>query len=180
MKPYLQKSYRFVAEKLPFALTGFVATAINYGLYLLLVDRYLPYLPATVVAYASSVVLNFFMQYYFVFELRRSLRSAFLLSMLVSLGGLLLDAALVSWLHSDWMLQLSNCWSENINTLFGYRPSSQAQAGTAGTACRGKGDLEHKEWLIKGISTTVVFFYNFYLKRYVFEGSSKSNPTELS
>ncbi len=166
MKLYLHKSYLFVAEKLPFALTGFVATGINYGLYLFLVDRYLPYMPATVVAYASSVVLNFFMQYYFVFELRRSLRSAFLLSMLVSLGGLLLDAALVWGLHTDWALDTSHRWSENIHSFFGSR--------------RGKGIAEHKEWLIKGMATAVVFFYNFYLKRYVFEGARKSNPSELS
>nr|WP_256534338.1 GtrA family protein [Lewinella sp. JB7] len=114
-------------------MTGLVATGINYGLYLLLVHRYLPPLPATVVAYSSSVVLNFFLQRYFVFELRRSLRSAFALSMLVSLGGLLLDASIVYGLH--------------YFPLFGSR-----------------------EWLIKGVATGVVFFYNYYGKRRVFEG----------
>ncbi|NJB87783.1 putative flippase GtrA [Lewinella marina] len=133
MKPEVRKVWDFGWEKLPFALTGLVATGINYGLYLLLVDRYLPPVPATLIAYSSSVVLNFFLQRYFVFELRRSLRSAFALSMLVSLGGLLLDAAIVFGLH--------------------YFPL-----------------LGDREWLIKGVATGVVFFYNYYGKRRVFEG----------
>ncbi|WP_157976299.1 GtrA family protein [Lewinella sp. IMCC34191] len=133
MKKTAKKVWDFGWKKLPFALTGLVATGINYGLYLFLVDTYLPPLPATLIAYSSSVVLNFFLQRYFVFELRRSLRSAFALSMLVSLGGLFLDAAIVYGLHSFPLL----------------------------------GD---REWLIKGVATGVVFFYNYYGKRRVFEG----------
>lgn len=142
MHPALRKSLDFIAEKIPFAITGLIATGINYGLYLYLVDRYLPYRAATVVAYSSSVVLNFFMQRYFVFTLNRSARSAFALSMGVSLGGLLLDAALVEGLH----------WEE----VFGILP----------------------EWLIKGVATFVVFFYNFYLKRRVFEGPRRATGSE--
>lgn len=128
-----RKLYHFVREKIPFALTGLVATGINYGVYLLLVDRYLPPGPATLIAYSSSVVLNFFLQRYFVFELRRSLRSAFALSMAVSVIGLGLDWLIVTGLHRF--------------PLFG-----------------------EEEWLIKGVATGVVFFYNFYAKRRVFEG----------
>ena len=135
MKQALHKLWRFGYAKLPFALTGLLATGINYGLYLLLVDRYLPPVPATLIAYSSSVVLNFFLQRYFVFELRRSLRSAFLLSMVVSVGGLCLDAAIVWGLHQFPLL----------------------------------GD---REWLIKLAATGVVFFYNYYGKRWVFEAGS--------
>ena len=133
MREAVRRLWSFGRGKLPFALTGLVATGINYGLYLLLVDRYLPPLPATLIAYSSSVVLNFFLQRYFVFELRRSLRSAFAYSMLVSLGGLLLDASIVYGLH--------------------YLPL-----------------LGDREWLIKLVATGVVFFYNYYGKRRVFEG----------
>ena len=128
-----ERARQFVAGKIPFALTGLVATGINYGTYLLLVDRYLPPGPATLIAYSSSVIINFFLQRYFVFELRRSLRSAFALSMLVSLGGLGLDWLIVTGLHRFPLL------------------------GEA-------------EWLIKLAATGIVFFYNFYLKRLVFEG----------
>lgn len=134
MKRTVRTAWDFGYKKLPFALTGLVATGINYGLYLVLVDRYLTPLPATLIAYSSSVVLNFFLQRYFVFELKRSLRSAFALSMLVSLGGLLLDAAIVYGLHHFPIL----------------------------------GD---REWVIKGVATGVVFFYNYYGKRRVFEGT---------
>lgn len=130
----IEKGFHFVKEKIPFALTGLIATGINFGVYLLLVDRYLPPGPATVIAYSSSVILNFFMQRYFVFELRRSVRSAFALSMLVSAGGLVLDWLIVTGLHS-----------------FPY--------------------LGDQEWVIKLAATGIVFFYNFYAKRRVFEGA---------
>ena len=130
----MQQVIGFVREKIPFALTGLVATGINYGTYLLLVDRYLPPGPATLIAYSSSVVINFFLQRYFVFKLNRSLRSAFALSMLVSVGGLFIDWLLVTGLH---------------------------RFPIVGNA----------EWAIKLVATSIVFFYNFYLKRYVFEGS---------
>lgn len=135
----IKQGWKFVQEKIPFALTGLVATGINYGLYLFLVDRYLPPGPATLVAYSSSVVLNFFLQRYFVFELNRSLRSAFALSMMVSLGGLFLDWLLVTGLHQFPVL----------------------------------GDDER---IIKLAATGLVFFYNFYCKRYVFEGP-RSSPS---
>ena len=137
MKQTVRTVWEFGWKKLPFALTGAVATGINYGLYLLLVNRYLPPLPATLLAYSSSVVLNFFLQRYFVFELRRSLRSAFLLSMVVSVGGLCLDAAIVWGLH--WFPLLGD-----------------------------------REWGIKLVATGVVFFYNYYGKRRVFEGGGDS------
>ncbi|MEM6396698.1 MAG: GtrA family protein [Bacteroidota bacterium] len=128
-----ERAKQFVIEKIPFFLSGLVATGVNYGLYLLLVDRYLHYQMATVVAYSSSVLLNFVLQRYFVFELKRSVQSAFGLSMLVSLGGLLLDSALIYVFH-NWVV------------------------------------FTQREWIIKGLVTGMVFFYNFYLKRLVFEG----------
>ena len=135
----IQTLWTFVREKIPFALTGLVATGINYGMYLLLVDRYLPPGPATVIAYSSSVLLNFFLQRYFVFELRRSVGSAFVLSMGVSAVGLFLDWLIVTGLH--------------VFPLFG-----------------------NAEWVIKLVATGIVFFYNFYAKRRVFEGKRGARP----
>lgn len=133
----MQSLWAFIREKIPFAMTGLVATGINYGMYLFLVDRVLPPGPATVVAYSSSVILNFFLQRYFVFELRRSLRSAFVLSMGVSVVGLFLDWLIVVGLHRF--------------PLFG-----------------------DQEWIIKLVATGIVFFYNFYAKRRVFEGPRRA------
>ncbi|TXF90521.1 GtrA family protein [Neolewinella aurantiaca] len=149
MKPenYLPESVRkmippFVLEKIPFLLSGIVATGINFGMYLLLVDRFLPPGPATMVAYSSSVLVNFVLQRYFVFELRRSVQSAFVLSMLVSAGGMLLDWLIVTGLHQ-----------------FPY--------------------LGDQEWIIKGAATGIVFFYNFYAKRRVFEGARPQDATNV-
>lgn len=115
-----------------FALTGALATAINIGLYLVLVNRFLPPVPANIIAYASSVVVNFILHKRYVFQLERPLREAFAWSMLVSLGGLLLDTSIVAGL--------------NVLPFFAAR-----------------------QWFIKLCSTGVVFFYNFFSKRYVFE-----------
>ena len=124
----------FILEKIPFLMSGIVATGINFGMYLLLVDRFLPPGPATMIAYSSSVLVNFVLQRYFVFKLRRSVQSAFALSMLVSAGGMLIDWFIVTGLHQ-----------------FPY--------------------LGDQEWIIKGAATGIVFFYNFYAKRRVFEGA---------
>lgn len=134
LHPLIKKGISFVTEKIPFAIVGFIATGINYGLYLLLVGRYLHYFPATIVAYASSTLVSFTLQRYFVFDLNRSLGKAFLLSMTVSLGGMVIDAGLVSLFH-----QVPGVMS--------------------------------REWLIKGLATFIVFFYNFYFKRMAFEGT---------
>jgi putative flippase GtrA len=133
----MDKLWGFIREKIPFAITGAIATGINGAVYLLLVDRILPPGPSTLIAYWSSVVLNFFLQRYFVFTLNRSLKSAFVLSMLVSIGGMGLDWLIVTGLHRFPLV----------------------------------GDAE---WLIKGVAIFFVFFYNFYLKRRVFEGKQEN------
>jgi putative flippase GtrA len=138
MDKTFDRLYDFVAEKIPFAITGLVATSVNFGMYLLLVDRFLPYLPATMIAYASGVVLNFFMHRYFVFDLNRSASKAFGITLITSGIGLTLDALIVSGLHR------SNIYGE-------------------------------REWLIKGTAMGILFFYNYYSKKYAFEGKSSSS-----
>lgn len=136
------RGYHFVVEKIPFALTGLLATSVNFGMYLLLVDRFLPYLPATMIAYASGVVLNFILHRYFVFSLNRSVSKAFGLTLITSGIGLTLDALIVSGLHR------SHIYGE-------------------------------REWLIKGTAMGILFFYNYYSKKYAFEGrSTATNSTK--
>lgn len=94
------------------------------------------------IAYSSSVLVNFILQRYFVFELRRSVQSAFALSMLVSAGGMLIDWLIVTGLHQFPFL----------------------------------GD---QEWIIKGTATGLVFFYNFYAKRRVFEGARPQDAKKV-
>ena len=111
-----------------FGMTGLVATSVNYFLYLFLVHRVLPPVPATMIAYFTGGVINFFLQRYFVFDLRRSARSAFALSMLVSLGGLLIDASIIWGLHRipaltglEWLMKLISTGSVFVYNFIGKR-----------------------------------------------------------
>ena len=118
--------------KAKFALSSLVATSVNIGLYMLLVNKVLPPVPSEVIAYSVAVIINFILQKRFVFDLRRKLSHAFWLSMLVSLGGLLLSTGII--------------YSLNLVEFF-----------------------QDKQLITKLCAVGIVFFYNFYFKRYVFE-----------
>ncbi|RMF24866.1 MAG: GtrA family protein [Bacteroidetes bacterium] len=119
-------------QKARFAATSSVATAVDYGLYVLLVYTVLPPVWSNVVSFSVAVGVNFWLQKRFVFTLRRRLSRAFLLAMAVSAGGLALSTGLI--------------WG------FGQHPFLAAH-----------------QYLNKLLVTGIVFFYNFYLKRYAFE-----------
>ncbi len=115
-----------------FALTSSVATAIDYVLYLVLVHSWLPPVSANVVSYSCGMVVNFMLQKRFVFTLQRSVSRAFLLAILVSLGGMALSTGIIYFLSKiEFFIS--------------------------------------RQYLAKLGATGIVFFYNFYLKRFVFE-----------
>jgi putative flippase GtrA len=118
--------------KARFAMSGAVATSVDYVLYLLLANRVFTPVLSNLISYSCSVVLNFLMQKRFVFSLQGSARRAFLLSVLVSLGGLGLSTGIIYGLNT-------------MPFFAKYQP------------------------ITKLCATGIVFFYNFYLKRYVFE-----------
>jgi putative flippase GtrA len=118
--------------KFKFGLSGLVATSINYGLYLVLVNRVLPPVPANIIAYSTAVIVNFILQKRFVFTTQGKVSTVFMRAMLVSLIGLGIDTGIIYVL--------------NQTTFF----------------------MEHQA-ITKLISTGIVFFYNFYFKRYAFE-----------
>lgn len=122
----------FIVKVFKFALSGALATAIDYFLYLLLVHIHWSPLYANITSYTASVLVNFGMQKRFVFDLQRSVSKAFVLAMLVSLIGMGISTFIVVTL-STW-------------TVF-----------------------DGRQYLIKLTATGIVFIYNFYFKRYVFE-----------
>lgn len=133
MKTVWSKFYKLFLLKAKFALSSLVATSVNIGLYMLLVKVVLwAPAPAEVVAYSTAVVINFILQKTFVFALNRKLSHAFWLSMLVSLGGLLISTGII--------------YSLNLVPFF-----------------------QDNQLLTKLCAVGIVFFYNFYFKRYVFE-----------
>lgn len=132
MRAFISKLSRLFVLQVRFAASGLVATVVDYGLYLLLVNRILAPVPANIVSYAIAVVLNFILQRRFVFELKRPGYLVFVLSLAVSAGGLAISTAI-------------------IHVLSGI-PFFSA-----------------RQYITKLIATGIVFFYNFFSKRFVFE-----------
>ena len=123
---------KLVWEKIKFAMSSSVATAIDYGLYILLVYTVLPPVKANIASATVGILVNFFIQKKFVFNLKRKLSTTFILAILVSLGGLALSTLFIFFL---------------VKVPF----------------------LDAHQYLTKLIATAMVFFYNFYFKRFAFE-----------
>lgn len=121
-----------VSKKARFAVGGALATGVDYLIYFPLFERGVAPVKAQIIAYAVSVVVNFLFQKHFVFDQQGSTRSAFLGSMLVSMGGLILSAGIIYVLNRYAFFQ-------------------------------------EYQLIAKLMTTGLVFFYNFYCKRYVFE-----------
>ncbi len=124
---------QLIRLKWKYAKAKLVSTGVDYGLYLLLVQQIgtEPVLGGTI-AYGVAVLVSFLMERYFVFDLQRKMAHAFVGAMLVSLGGLALNAGVI------WVLD---------QIIF----------------------LSERQYLLKLVAIGIVFFYNFYFKRFVFE-----------
>lgn len=119
--------------KSKFAASSAVATLVDMGLFGILTK--VTDIPEEIVNVISSLVgmvINFFLQKKFVFEMNRKVSTAFLMSLAVSLVGILLSTTIIHYL-----LRLP---------IFETYPI-----------------------IAKLIATGIVFFYNFYLKRFAFE-----------
>jgi putative flippase GtrA len=92
-------------KKIRYAISGAVATAADYLIYFSLFEQGVEPAYAQVPAYSVGMVINFIIQKYFVFDLQRSVGSAFLMSALVSLGGLALSTGLIYALNQVSFLQ---------------------------------------------------------------------------
>jgi len=118
--------------KTKFALSGLVATLVDYSIYLILVYTFLSPTISNIISASCGMVINFILQKKYVFELKRKVWSAFQLSILVSIVGIALSTFIVTYLS---------------NSMF----------------------FNNHQYITKLCATGVIFFYNFYLKRYVFE-----------
>lgn len=128
-----KKLWELFQLKLRFAMTGAVATGVDYVVYLALVNRIFAPVVSNLISYPCGVLVNFVLHRRFVFHLQGSTSRAFGLSVLVSAGGLGLSTLLIYGLSQ-------------IDFFAAHQP------------------------VTKLASAFVVFFYNFYLKRFVFEG----------
>ncbi|MCI5083915.1 MAG: GtrA family protein [Saprospiraceae bacterium] len=121
-------------QKAKFAMTSGIATAVDIGLFWVLITYFFQdqWILSNTIAYGIAVLVNFTLQRFFVFELKRSVGAAFALAMAVSFGGYLLNTSIVKGLST-------------IAT------------------------MAAQPLIPKLIATGIVFFYNFYFKKYVFE-----------
>ena len=127
-----EKLWKLFLLKARFAASGAVATTVDYVLYLVLVNGTFSPVTANVIAYSCGMVVNFLIQKRYVFNLKGSTGRAFMLSLLVSMGGLGLSTGIIYGL-TRWPF------------------------------------FNEYQFITKLIATGMVFFYNFYFKRYVFE-----------
>ncbi|MEL7119488.1 MAG: GtrA family protein [Bacteroidota bacterium] len=132
MKERLEKLQKLFMLKAKFALSSLVATSVNIGLYMLLVNKVFAPVPSEIIAYSVAVVINYILQRKFVFSLKRKEWQAFTGAMLVSLGGLILSTLII------YLLNLVPFFQEN-------------------------------QLITKLCAVGIVFFYNFYFKRFAFE-----------
>ncbi|RNC79409.1 MAG: GtrA family protein [Balneola sp.] len=133
----------FIIPKLKYGANSAIATSINYLVFFSLVEFVvsIPVVLAQVIAYSTAVVVNFFLQKAFVFELHRRVATAFHLSVIFSVIGLGLSTLIIYLL---------------IQLPF----------------------FEEHLLAAKVITTSTVFLYNFYSKRYAFERKKLFEPNE--
>ncbi|MGB0840548.1 MAG: GtrA family protein, partial [Chitinophagales bacterium] len=98
---------------------------------------------ANIVSAFLGMVINFILQKQFIFILRRKLRTAFLISFVTSIIGISISTAIV--------------YAFTKNNILFY-PFDQVPL-----------IVENYQFLVKLFATGIVFFYNFYMKRFAFE-----------
>ncbi|NJL75170.1 MAG: GtrA family protein [Saprospiraceae bacterium] len=128
-----EKWQKLLLLKSKFLLTSGLATAVDIGLYLLLLHQWgLQPVVAQSIAFPIAVLLNYLLQKWFIFEGNRKQHTIFILAMAVSGLGYFLSLLLVYGLNQVAVFQ------------------------------------EH-QLLLKVTEKGILFFYNFYLKRFAFE-----------
>ena len=122
----------FLLPKVKFASTSSIATALDYGLYLILVYSGVPKVGSNLISASCGFLVNFMLQRRFIFELQRRVRTTFLLSMSFSIVGI------------------------GISTLFIYFLNTIPF-------------FDQHQYITKLLVIGIMFFYNFYTKRFAFE-----------
>lgn len=113
-------------------MSSSIATTVDYVLYQVLVKDFFSPVVSNIISASVGMIINFVLHKRYIFKLNRSARMAFLLSALVSVGGICISTAIIFVMNKVEILQ-SN------------------------------------QYIIKAIATGLVFFYNFYMKRFAFE-----------
>ncbi len=118
--------------KAKFALSSSFATIVDNVLYNILVGNFFSPIVSNIISYSTGMVINFVLQKRYIFEQKRKTRIALGISVLVSMGGLILSTLFI------FLLNKHQFFADN-------------------------------QIITKILVTGIVFFYNFYLKRFAFE-----------
>jgi putative flippase GtrA len=132
MRVTLKSLLELFKLKLQFGFASLLATGIDYTVFLLLIWLDFDAVKAHYVSASLGMLVNFLVQNQYVFLRERALLTTFLLSMTVSVIGIVLGGFLMGW------IQQFPFWNAHL-------------------------------YLAKIVVTGLIFFYNFYLKRFVFE-----------
>lgn len=115
-----------------FGASSSIATVVDYVLYQILVRFLFGPAVSNVISASVGMIINFFLQKRFIFQLRRDARMAFVISVLVSVLGIFISTQIITYLTSHQY-------------------------------------FNGNQYVIKAVATGIVFFYNFYMKRFAFE-----------
>lgn len=81
--------------KVRFGFSSVIATGVDYGLYLLLVEKYLSPVYSNLISASIGMIINFMLQRRYIFQLQRKAGMAFLISLGTSLVGVGLSTGLI-------------------------------------------------------------------------------------
>ena len=90
--------------KVKFAMSSSVATLVDYVLYQLLVKYLFSPVVSNLISATVGMIINFFLQKKYIFELNRSVKVAFIISLLVSVGGIGISTGIIHFLNKSEIL----------------------------------------------------------------------------
>lgn len=90
--------------KAKFAMSSSIATLVDYFLYQVLVKHLFSPEISNLISASVGMLINFFLQKKYIFELKRSVKIAFLISLLVSIGGIGISTVIIHFLNKSEVL----------------------------------------------------------------------------
>lgn len=90
--------------KVKFTMSSSLATLVDYVLYQVLVRYLFSPVVSNLISATVGMVINFFLQKKYIFELKRSVNIAFIISLLVSVGGIGISTIIIHFLNKSEML----------------------------------------------------------------------------
>ncbi len=90
--------------KAKFAMSSSVATLVDYILYQIFVRYLFSPVVSNLLSASVGMLINFFLQKKYIFELNRSVKIAFMISLFVSIGGIGISTAIIHFLNKSEML----------------------------------------------------------------------------